>query len=468
MELWIVWWGQVRQLRPAFSRTRTFVWFAVALAATCVRTDLLGVTSLVRALGLQERFYDRLLDCFHSRALNIEALTRRWASLALATLKPFLYTVQGRIVLVADGIKVAKTGRKMPAVKKLHQESDNNTKPEFIFGHSCQAVALIVRAASSFFAIPLACRIHEGAVFTNRDHRSLLDKLVLLVNSLAVTLPFYLVADTYYAAANIIRPLLKAGQHLVAAVRSNAVAYEAAPPATVPRRGRPRTYGNKIQLKTLFKEDAAFTSAPSPVYAEKNVPLRYRVLDLYWKPVGCLVRFVLVIHPTRGRKILLSTDRSLAGLQIIELFGVRFKIEVSFKQAIYTIGTYAYHFWMSAMTPRPRRSGNQHLHRKSQPYRDQVRRKIGAYHAHIQLGVIAQGLLQTLALCCTATVWKRFGSWLRTIRPEILPSELVVAVALRHSLPLFLADSPEDHALTKFIRDRLDLSRHEGALLAAA
>ena len=468
MELWLAWWNQVRQLRPAFSRTRTFVWFAVALAATCVRTDRLGVTSLVRALGLQERFYDRLLDCFHSRALNIESLTRCWASLVLSTLKPFLYTVQGRIVLVADGIKVAKTGRKMPAVKKLHQESDNNTKPEFIFGHSCQAVALIIRAASSFFAIPLACRIHEGAVFTNRDHRSLLDKLVLLVNSLAVTLPFYLVADTYYAAANIIRPLLKAGQHLVAAVRSNAVAYEAAPPATVPRRGRPRTYGNKIKLKTIFKEEAAFTRAPSPVYAERNVMLLYRVLDLYWKPIGCLVRFVLVIHPTRGRKILLCTDRSLAGLQIIELFGVRFKIEVSFKQAIYTIGTYAYHFWMSAMTPRPRRSGNQYLHRKSQSYRDQVRRKIGAYHAHIQLGVIAQGILQTLALCCTATVWKHFGSWLRTIRPEILPSELVVAIALRHSLPVFLADSSEDHALTKFIRDRLDLSRHEGALLAAA
>jgi len=468
MQLWIEWWNLVRQLRPAFSRTRTFIWFAVALAATCVRSDLIGVTSLVRALGLQEHCYDRLLDWFHSRALNLEALTRRWVSLALSTLKPFLYTVKGRIVLVVDGIKVAKTGRKMPAVKKLHQESDNNTKPEYIFGHSCQAVGLIVRAASSFLAVPLACRIHEGVVFSNRDHRSLLDKLILLVNSLVMTLPFYVIADTYYAAASIIRPLLKAGQHLVAAVRSNAVAYEAVQAPTSPKRGRPRRYGKKIKLKTLFKEEDAFASAPSPIYGEKNVTLRYRVIDLCWKPVGCLVRFVLVIHPTRGRKILLSTDLSLAGLEIIELFGVRFKIEVSFKQAIYTIGTYSYHFWMSAMTPRPRRSGNQHLHRKSQSYRDQVRRKIGAYHAHIQLGIIAQGILQTLALHCAAVVWKHFGSWLRTIRPGILPSELVVATALRHSLPLFLADSPQDHILTKFIRQRLDLSRHEGAFLAAA
>jgi hypothetical protein len=467
MELWLEWWNQVRQLRPAFSRTRTFMWFVVALAATCVRSDLFGVTSLVRALGLQQRCYDRLLDCFHSPALDLDALTRRWTALAVATLKPFLYTVRGRIVLVADGIKVAKTGRKMPGVKKLHQESDNNTKPEFIFGHSCQAVALIVRAASSFLAVPLACRIHEGVVFTNRDHRSLLDKLVLLVHALALTLPFCLVTDTYYAAAKIIRPLLKAGQHLVASVRSNAVAYEPAPPPSTPRRGRPRVYGTKIKLKTLFDEPDAFLSAPSPIYGETDVLLRYRLIDLCWRPIGRLVRFVLVIHPDRGRKILLSTDLSLAALQIIELFGVRFKIEVSFKQAIYTLGTYAYHFWMRAMTPRPHRSGNQYLHRKAPRYRDQVRRKIGAYHAHIQLGLIAQGMLQTLALLCTPAVWKRFGSWLRTVRPNILPSEFVVALALRHSLPLFLAHSPADHSFAQFIRARLDLTRSEGLRLAA-
>ena len=468
MELWVEWWNHVRQLRPAFTRTRTFIWCAVVLAAMCVRTDLLGVTSLVRALGLQRHCYDRLLDFFHSRAIKLDGLTRLWTRVVLSVFKSLVYVVGDRIVLVADGIKVAKTGRKMPAVKKLHQESDNNTKPAFIFGHSCQAVGLIVRAASSFLAVPLACRIHEGVVFTNRDKRSLLDKLVLLVMSLGIEMPFYLVADTYYAAANIILPLLKAGQHLVAAVRSNAVAYEPVTPPETPRRGRPRIYGQRVKLKTLFADEASFTSAPSPVYGEKDVTLRYRVIDLVWRPVGRLVRFVLVIHPTRGRKILLATDLSLSGLQVIELYGVRFKIEVSFKQAIYTLGTYAYHFWMSDMTPRSRRSGNQYLHRKPASYREHVRRKIAAYHAHIQLGIIAQGLLQALALCSTTTVWKRFGSWLRTIRPGIVPSEFVVAIALRHSLPVFLADSPKEHTLVKFIRDRIDLSRHEGVLLLAA
>ena len=47
MSLWIPWWNAIRRLRPAFSRLRTFLWFATAVAGFTVRTELLGVTSLV-------------------------------------------------------------------------------------------------------------------------------------------------------------------------------------------------------------------------------------------------------------------------------------------------------------------------------------------------------------------------------------------------------------------------------------
>ena len=52
MSLWIYWFTAISNLRPAFSRTRTFLWFIVAVAGLAVRTDLLGVTSIVRALKL--------------------------------------------------------------------------------------------------------------------------------------------------------------------------------------------------------------------------------------------------------------------------------------------------------------------------------------------------------------------------------------------------------------------------------
>ena len=132
--LWNYWWNLVCELRSACARTRTFLWMALCLAGMATRKELLGVTSIVRALGLEPACYDRLLDFFHSPALNLNKLTRAWCALVFRA-HPGILRVNGRPVLAGDGIKVAKAGRKMPGVKKLHQQSESNTKPELAGVH---------------------------------------------------------------------------------------------------------------------------------------------------------------------------------------------------------------------------------------------------------------------------------------------------------------------------------------------
>ena len=197
MQLWLQWWSVVAPVRQTCRDKRTFLWLCTALAGFCVRPDLLGVSSTVRALGLAARCYDRLLDFFHSSAIEPDTLSRLWTRLALQRFMP--HRLGGRLVLLGDGIKIPKSVRKMPAVKRLHQASENNTKPEFIMGHSVQVVSVLVAAAGSFLAVPLSGRIHEGVKFSNRDHRTLPQRFCTLADSLGIADPFVMIADAYYA-----------------------------------------------------------------------------------------------------------------------------------------------------------------------------------------------------------------------------------------------------------------------------
>lgn len=452
MALWLEWVGCVWALRAACARETTFFWMALCLIGMSIRTDLAGVTSFVRAGFLDKAYYRALLHLFHSPALSLEALPRLWTGLALRLFSPVM--VNGFIALVADGIKAPKEGKKMPGVKSLHQESADNSKPTYIMGHSFQAIALIVQGlGGAFAAVPLLSRIHEGLVFSNRDHRTLLDKLARMFLEVAgiIRRPAILVADAYYASRKVILPLLRAGHQLVAKAKINSVAYEPASPDPRHKRGRPRLYGAKVHLRELFDDPARFASAPSPVYGETGVDISFRCVDLLWRPVGRLVRFVLVKHPTRGRIILICTLMDLDPLAVIRLYGLRFKIEVSFKQAVWTVGAYGYHFWMMMMQPIKKKGGDQYMHHRSQEYRRLVRRKMDAYHRYVQLACIAQGLLLHLAFNHHGVVWACFRSWLRTMKTHAVPSERVVAQALRATFPEFLLNGRKDSAVVEFV-----------------
>ena len=134
---------------------------------------------MVRALGLGAQCFDRPLDFFHSKAVDPDALCRCWVKTVFARM-PDVHRVNGRPVLLGDGLKLPKRGRKMPA-------------------------------AATFFAVPLSARIHEGLVFSNRDQRTLPRKFLSLVGTLRIAEPVYLVADAYYACCTMALGLIQTG-----------------------------------------------------------------------------------------------------------------------------------------------------------------------------------------------------------------------------------------------------------------
>ena len=165
MELWNIWPTLVNPFEGACNRKKTFFWLVIVLIGFTIKFDLLGVTSLARGAGIASIYYTSMLNFFNSTAINLEMLQSIWINIVFGKFSSTIIRINGRCIIAGDGIKIGKEGKKMPGVKWLHQESESNSKAEYIMGHSIQALSILARGLGTYFAIPLAGQIHEGIRF---------------------------------------------------------------------------------------------------------------------------------------------------------------------------------------------------------------------------------------------------------------------------------------------------------------
>jgi hypothetical protein len=457
MELWITWLALVNQFEVAFSRKKTFFWLIIVLIGFTIKFDSLGVTSLARGAGVAAAHYTSMLNFFSSTAVNLGMLQSIWIRLVFSRFNSNIILVNGRCIIAGDGIKIGKEGKKMPGVKWLHQESESNSKAEYIMGHSIQVLSVLVKGLSTCFAVPLAGEIHEGIRWNYKDSRTLLDKMFELLIGLNLSVACYLVLDKYYCSGRFMKRLIEKNIHIVTMMKRGSVAYELPKMQKSKRRGRPKKYGKKIKLFDLFKTDLPFIKIP--MSDNKNLMIEYHKIELFWRPLGSIAQFVFTRHPIRGDAIAMSTDITLAPADLIFIYSIRFKIEVMFKQAVHQIGVFFYRFWLKMMAPVKRASGDRNLQFAPNKFKEGVTRKLRSYNLFILVGFIAQGLLQYLSIYSSEIVWKNFGTWLRTIRQNMLPSEMVVSVAMANTYNEFLVVDKYVPIFKKFLLEKIDIKR---------
>jgi len=346
----------IHEFRKKIKREKTFKWFAVVVIGLMVRSSRAGVTSIIGALRLKPRLYHTMLHFFRSTAYSVKGLYEKWIEMAKKHGK--MVRICGRVLTIGDHIKVSKEGLRMPGVQILHQDSENSGKAEYIAGHQYAQVSGVLTNGKVSRSLPLITELQRSPPKGGGGDSLVVQMANLAVNT-AETLgePTVVALDAYFCSEKawsvIDNKLTANGERLVEIVtrgQKNTVAYTVPQAPTVKRRGQPRKYGEKIVLRDLFSDMSRFTHTTMELYG-KQTKVKYLCLDLIWRPVKKLVRFVLV--ETDGRQcILMSSNLTFAPKDIITVYALRFKIEPSFNEQKNDVGSFDYHFWSASLPKR--------------------------------------------------------------------------------------------------------------------
>ena len=179
-------------------------------------------------------------------------------------------------------------------------------------------------------------------------------------------------------------------------------------------------HGAAVKLRDCFlSRKKEFREATLLIYGKKTV-VTYLELDLLWgQSLYQPLRFVLVqqhgIH-----SILVSTDRSLSGEQIILLYSKRFKIESCFRERKQVLGLFRSHFWTKSM---PRRNRFQKKEEddplkfvQSKKQRKRILLTVKATEGFVLYMSITMGLLQILSLHYPSEKTQTIGELLEEAR----------------------------------------------------
>ena len=459
-----------KNFRDCFAREASFNWFVIIITVIMLRSDKLGLTSIIRDLGLASKHYESIIHFFHSSSWSIEPILEKWVQV-VKTFAP-LYYENDSVVLIGDGMKQSKEARKMPCVKKLHQESENCSKSEYIFGHMFGGIGVLSGTSSKLFCLPLFITLQDGiktffqwqAPEGEQPQRQESHVVQMIENLHHVAGMFgnaILLLDRYFLSTNALIKLDTLNEksqyslHIVTRAKRSCVAYED-PISLKGKRGRPAKKGVSIKLHELFDtKKSAFVTTQILMYGKEETVSYYCINLLWGQKLYQKLRFVLVIYQGK-QSILVSTDLEHSPETIIRLYSYRFKIECTFREMKQVIGGFSYQFWSKSM-PRLNR-----FQKKDMPSpvdeitdikdRENILKTIKAIEGYVMCSCIALGLLQILAMHFSGQINMISFRYLRTLSNETM-SEASVASYLRKSIFRSL-DKHKDLSIARIIKSK--------------
>ena len=448
---------------PCFSRTVAFEWFVILVMGFMVRSDSLGITSVIRDLTLNPKVYPSLIHFFHASSWEWDTIFYQWVKTVAANAP--LRRISGRAVLIGDGTKRAVDGKYMPCTKKMIQESESASKPEFIHGHFFGAVGILIGNTVKTFCLPLSIQIHDGdkTICSWKGDESVSHVVQMLRDGFRAAIYFgrcLFVLDRYFLTVPMLEEWQKESKqypeliHVVTRAKKNCTAYEM--PGEYKGRGRRPLKGVVVHLKELFtSHTSSFLSAKLPVYGSKK-DVRYLSRTYLWgQKLYQPLQFVLVEYDAK-QIILVSTDLSMSAEDIIIAYACRFKIEAMFREFKQQFGGLFYHFWTKAVPKLDRYRRKSNLDPlflvKDTSERKRIIQALKATEGYVLFASIAMGTIQLLCLKYENKISVSSFRYLRTSSHQVM-SEASMVKYLSRNLFRFMVEQ-DRLTITKIIFSR--------------
>lgn len=316
------------------------------------------VTSLLRVSGLggERRFVN------YHRVLSRAAWSGRAAARVLLGLLLDAFAPDGIVVLGLDDTIERRRGKRIRA-KGIYRDPVRSSHGHFVKASGLRWLSLMLLVpipwAGRVWALPFLtvlapseryCRAH------GRRHKKLTDwgrQLVLQARRWMPGRQIVLVADSGFAALELLGALVRRGVICITRLRLDAALYQPAPPRPRGAVGRPRSKG--ARLPTL----ADVLADPTTPWQRVTVPGWYgegdRIIELHagtavWRHAGLPIvpiRWVLLRDPHQrfDPQALLCTDLAQEPLQIVRWFVQRWQLEVTFREVRDHLGVETQRQW---------------------------------------------------------------------------------------------------------------------------
>lgn len=87
----------------------------------------------------------------------------------------------------------------MPAVKKLHQSSQNINKPKWIYGHYYGVISLLMSRGTALWTTLISGKLQDGWLPESQEKSTTVDKMIELCVQ-TMESGSYVILDAYYGA----------------------------------------------------------------------------------------------------------------------------------------------------------------------------------------------------------------------------------------------------------------------------